>query len=85
MANRPPSSKLRILKQSQFLRLSQILHELNNASTGLLLSVGLLADALPTGEMRLSCQQILQSAERCAGLLREARWLLQQAREGTGK
>ena len=85
MASRPPNSKVRILKQPQFLRLRQVLHELNNASTGLLLSVGLLADALPTGEMRLSCHQILQSAERCAGLLREARWLLQQAREGTGK
>jgi len=85
MANRPPSSKVRILKQAHFLKLRQILHELNNASTGVLLSAGLLADALPTGELRLSCQQILQSAERCAGLLREARWLLQQAQEGTGK
>lgn len=85
MANRPPSSKVCILKHSQFLRLSQILHELNNASTGLLLSVGLLADALPTGEMRLSCQQIQQSAERCAGLLREARRLLPQAQAATGK
>ena len=70
-----------VLNQACCLELRKIMHEMSSITTGMLLSAGLLSEALrPDSRCRYS-EQIREAGERSAALVREARALLYRAQD----
>ena len=70
------SAKRAGVNQVRCLELRKLVHELNNVTTGILISAGLLTQLLAGDARRRYSEQINQAGERTATLLREARALL---------
>ena len=70
------NSEIVVLNQVQCLELRKLIHELNNTTTGILISSGLLTQLLAGDQRCRYSEQINQAGERTATLVREVRALL---------